>query len=63
MPFQVHLEMPDGKVWVSKPFERLYEAASYATRKAKEERPFLIALREVEEDGTGPDALRPDAHG
>lgn len=50
MPYQVHLEMADGKALVSEAFSRFYEAQTYASQKAKELRPYLIAIREAESE-------------
>lgn len=42
--------MADGKALVSEAFARFYEAQTYASQKAKELRPYLIAIREAESE-------------
>ena len=54
MPYQVHLEMPDGKVLISDAFQRFYEAQLYARQKAVELRPDFIAIREADNEGAEP---------
>lgn len=50
MPYQVHFEMPGGKPVILEAFDRFHEAQAYAAQKARELRPDLIAIREVDRE-------------
>jgi hypothetical protein len=50
MPYQVHFEMPGGKAVILEAFDSFHDAQSYATQKARELRPVLVAIREVDRE-------------